>query len=239
MNKTLGKLNDDGWNGVEATIEKTVYKMFTVKNLNMKVIEQNFSFYKYFLGVKFTCVLIVLLLQSCDNSIINNSTDGIVIDSFKQGSRNKRNIIAFIVNNKLYKTIEIGNDVEYRDYYRINYSNENPYNNDVVEKIQTSEVFSQKAFITGENYPDDLKILIKKNNDTIEFCSINPNFGFVVELNEIYEISICKENKKFNTYVLDLKTKTINKTYSMILEYSTNYKFVKIAIKDGFLVQTK
>lgn len=31
MNKTLGKLNDDGWNGVEATIEKTVYKMFTVK----------------------------------------------------------------------------------------------------------------------------------------------------------------------------------------------------------------
>lgn len=83
----------------------------------MKVIEQNFSFYKYFLGVKFTCVLFILLLQSCDNSIINNSTDGIVIDSFKQGSRNKRNIIAFIVNNKLYKTIEIGNDVEYRDYY--------------------------------------------------------------------------------------------------------------------------
>ncbi len=190
--------------------------------------------------VKFYFYLVVfLLINNCDSYKHDKITEGLVVEKIVRSNGRESNIIIYNHKNRLYRTLIIGSEIKVGDVFKIKYSNLKPNSVEVCERLRNPKIFKNKVFLTGEDYPHqvtNLKIVIKnKTNDTIIYNSIKSNFGYLLDLNTIYIISILRNNKTINQYKLNLQNARNNDFYSMLIEYSEKKKYVSIVIKDNSL----
>jgi hypothetical protein len=190
--------------------------------------------------VKFKIYAVIfLLINSCVFHKHDKSTEGLVIEKIRRSNGRESNIIIYNHQNRIYRTLVIGSEIQVGDIFKIKYSKLKPNSVEACEKIKNPKIFKNKVYITGEDYPyqiHNLKIVIKsKTNDIIVNNSIKSDFGYLLDLNTIYFISVLKNNKLINHYKLNLTNTKKNDFYPMLIEYSEKKKYVSIVVKENSL----